>query len=311
MDDPDLQLLRSFRAHEAELPAGLQARIEERLWQSILAEEAARATGRTTMRPRWFERLFRPLVAAGAAATLAIGVAVASDGGAGNATLGQANVTQAGAGILDATASSLFGGPTATAAPISGRIDLTDGDQRLFDGPRSGVSGDPLDEGHAELARGLTRDPDELLQAVRASVAQSGVTDPSDAVAFHVAMRWVANPGVPVDLRAAMLRAVQGIQGIDGALVGTDALGRQGIVIGQLDRSSGVRSQYLLDPSNGTLLESRAFMTAYLDPACPPGTVTTHAAYDEDGRQIDPATAQWVAWPEVVEACAPTVLVTP
>lgn len=310
MDDPDLQLLRTFRAEEAEPPVGMQARIEERLWQAILNEESARAPGRGTRQPGWFQRLLRPLVAAGAAAALALGVAISSDGGPGTADLGQGNVQQAGAGVLDATANSLFGGSAATPTPIVGRIDLTDGDARLLDGPQHDSSGSALDERHAELARDLTRNPDELLQAVRSSIASSGVRDPSDAIAFHVAMRWVADPAVPVDLRAAMLRSVEGIHGIDDALVGTDVFGRSGVVVGQLDRASGVRSQYLLDPADGSLLEVRAFMTTYLDPACPPGTVTLHAAYDDAGEMVDPATAQWVAWPQVVEACAPKVLVS-
>ncbi len=310
MDDPDLQLLRTFRADEAEPPVGMQERIEERLWQAIMVEESSRASGRSSQRPGWFQRLLRPLVAAGAAATLALGVAIASDGGSGTGRLGQGAVQQAGAGVLDATANSLFGGSTTTPTPIMGRIDLTDGDERLVDGPQHDSSGSALEEGHADLARDLSRDPDELLRAVRSSIASSGVRDPNDAVAFHVAMRWVADPAVPVDLRAAMLRSVEGIDGIDDALVGTDVLGRSGIIIGQLDRASGIRSQYVLDPADGSLFEVRAFMTAYLDPACPPGTVTLHAAYDDAGERVDPNAAQWVAWPQVVEACAPTVLVS-
>lgn len=312
MDDPDLQLLRSFRADEAEPPPGMQARIEERLWQAIMVEESARGAAASPSRTGWFQRMLRPLVAAGAVATLAIGVAVASDGGSGTgSSLGQSSVRQASAGVLDSTASSLFGGAATTrTSPIVGRLDLSEqGDSRLLDGPRRDASGADLDDTHAELARELSRDPDELLQALRSSIAASGVDDPSDVVAFHVAMRWVADPAVPVDLRAAMLRSIQGIDGIDSALAGEDVLGRDGIVVGQLDSSSGIRSQYVLDPADGSLLEVRAFMTAYLDPACPPGTVTMHAAYDEAGHQVDPASAPWAAWPPVVEACAPKVLV--
>jgi hypothetical protein len=311
VDDPDLQLLRTFRADEAEPPEGLQARIEERLWQAILAEESARAPRRRPARQPWFQRMLRPLVAAGAAATLAIGVAVASDGGSGTGSLGQASDRQASPGVLDSTASALFGGDTAAqSSPIVGRLNLSEGDERLLDGPQRDASGASLDDGHAALARELSRDPAELLQAVRSSIAASGVDDPHDVVAFHVAMRWVADPAVPVDLRAAMLRSIQDIDGIDAALGGQDVLGRDGIVIGQLDSSTGIRSQYVLDPSDGSLFEVRSFMTSYLDPACPPGTVTMHGVYDDAGQRIDPAAAQWVAWPQVVEACAPTVLVS-
>ncbi len=311
MDDRDLQLLRQFRADEAEPPAGLQARIEERLWQAIIDEEATKAgRGRRASRPGFFQRMLRPLVAAGAAGALALGVAIASDGGAGQASLGQSAVTQAGSGVLDATASALFGGSAASAAtPIAGRIDLTDGDERLVAGPQHDDSGERLNEDYDEVVVALPRDPAELRDAIRMSIADAGYADPGDALAFQVAMRWVTDPAVPVDLRAAMLRSVEGIQGVDDALMGTDVLGRSGVVIGQLDAASGVRSQYLLDPDDGSLLEARSFMTAYLDPGCPPGTVTGHALFDEDGQPVDPTSTQWVAWPEVVEACAPRVLV--
>ena len=310
MDDRDLQLLRAFRSDEAEPPEGLQARIEERLWQAILAEESARSTRDRRRSAPWWARLTRPIVAAGAVGALALGVAVASDGGAGSSGIGQGSVQQAGAGILDSTASRLFGGATAStnATQIQGRLDLRSGDARVFDGPAH--EGDELDEASAELARNMTRDPDELLETVRQSVVEEGITDSGDSVAFHVAMHWVVDPAVPVDLRAAMLRSIEDVDGIDEALAGTDALGRTGVVIGQLDRASGVRSQYVLDPADGSLLEVRAFTTAYLDPGCPPGTVTLHEAYDQDGRPVDRTAAQWVDWPQVVEACAPTFLVS-
>ena len=37
MDQRDLELLRAFRAHEAEPPDHLQERIEDALWQAIQA----------------------------------------------------------------------------------------------------------------------------------------------------------------------------------------------------------------------------------------------------------------------------------
>ena len=308
MDDPDLQLLRGFRADEAEPPPGMQGRIEERLWQSILQEEARTARGhrRAPARTGWLSGLLRPALAGGMALSLALGVAVVSDGGSGPGAAGGSSVTQA--NVLDRTASTLFGGASSTtssAAPIVGTIDLRseDDDDTLVGGPLHDPSTGQLDATTVEMVDAMPRDPAQLLALVREGVEQAGFDDDADALAFRVAMRWIVDASVPVDLRASMLRALGGLTGIDEARSGVDVLGRGGIVIGHLDQSSGVRTQVVLDPRAGTLREVRAFTTTYVDPACEPGTFTEHSVYGDDGSQVEPASLPWVDWPLVVEAC--------
>lgn len=306
MDDRDLQLLREFRLDEAEPPPHLQGRIEEQLWQAILDEEAAAAGSRRRRAGGWRQAAWlRPLVAAGAAASLALGVAVVSDGGVGSVGGATTSVTQAGsAGVFDGTANALFGQDSSSGAPIVGSVDLTTGDDdgdELVGGPSHDSTG-ALDADSGEFARSVTRDPAELRDLVRESIRNLGIDDADDHAAYRATMRWVVDPAVPVDLRAAMLRSLSGLQLVDPASVGFDVLGRRGIVIGHLDLDTGVRTQAVLDPDSGTLLEVRSFTTTYVDPACEPGTFTEHAAY-EDGMQIDPSSLPWADWPAVVAAC--------
>lgn len=304
MDD-DLQLLRHFRIEEAEPPPGLQGRIEARLWDAILADEAARAGSRNRAFRRRFAGMLRPAVAAGAALSLAAGVAVVSDGGTGPRSLAQPNVVRAGSGVLDSTAASLFGADAGAAPGIAGTVDMRtpDGDERLLVGPQHAGNG-KLDDSSSELTRGLSRDPATLREAMRESISDAGIDDGSDRVAFHATLRWVADPAVPTDLRAAMLRSLSGYAGIDDAQVGRDALGRSGVVLGHLDEATGIRSQLLLDATSATPLEYRAYTTVYVDPACPPGTFTAHSVFAEDGSKVSRSDHPWVDWPAVIEACS-------
>lgn len=303
MDDRDLQLLRGFRADEAEPPAYLQSRIEERLWQSILAEEARKAGRRP--RHRW-AGLLRPAVAGGLAVMLAAVVAVVSDGGEGPGGISDSAVTTAGGGgLLDQTATSLFGSGSPTAAdPIVGSIDLrkNDDDRTIVQGPEHAADG-TLDANATDVVQSMPRDPAELVDVVRDSIDNLGYDDPADTMAFRTTIRWIVDPAVPTDLRAAMVRSLGRQHGIDEALLGVDSLGRQGIVIGHIDEQTGIRTQAVLDAGSGMLRELRSFTTTYVDPACPPGTFTEHAAYAEDGSWIDPARLPWLDWPVVVEAC--------
>jgi hypothetical protein len=308
VDDPDLQLLREFRASEAEPPAGMQERIEERLWRAIIDEEAAKASRSRPRRP-WYEDLLRPAVAAGAAAMIALGVAVVGGGTDGGASIGSGSSVSK-AGVFDATAGALFGesgATSATSTPIVGAIDVgesSDDDDTLARGPVLGADG-ALDEATTNFINDTTRDPQELQPRLIGVADRMAGSEQADRVAFHMAMRWVVSPQVPADLRASMLRALQGVQGIDGAIAGVDQLGRSGIVVGQLDQDTGLRTQYLLDPEGGRLLEQRTFMAGYVDPACPPGTFTSHTLYGEDGRPIAQADAPWIGWPLVIAACDP------
>lgn len=308
MRDRDLELLRSFRIEEAEPPPGLQSRVEERLWQAILAEEASRPPAQR--RARWFHGLLRPAVAAAAAASIAAVVAVASDGGGTTVSGGSGGARQA--GVLDSTATALFGdqvpGPAAP-APVVGVIDLSSADEQdatLARGPRLDDEG-TLDADGVELVRSASRDPATLQARLRAIAADVSGRDPGDRVAFAISMQWVGSGAVPADLRAAMLRSLDGLQGVHGAVMGADLLGRDGVVLGHVDTTTGVRQQYLLDPDDGQLLERRTFTTAYVDPACPPGTFVDHGLYRSDGSPVTAADAPWLDWPLVVASCDPGV----
>jgi hypothetical protein len=305
VDDPDLAALRAFRIDEIEPPAGMQARIEERLWTSIMAEESAGARRSISgARRSWLSSMLRPAVAIGAALSLAIGVAVVSDGGTGSAGIGQSNVRTASTGLFDSTATRLFGADSADAAPVVGTVDLRapSDEEQVVSGPTHTHDGS-LDDATAELASEIPRAPARVSQLVRAGIEASGIDDPSGAAAFRATMRWVVDPAVPIEVRAVMLRSVGELDNVDDAQLGTDVLGRQGVVIGHLDETSGLRTQVVLNASTGTMLELRSYTTTYLDPACPPGTFAEHAAYDEHGDWIDPVRARWADWPIVVASC--------
>jgi hypothetical protein len=310
VDDRDLDALRSFRLAEAEPPAGLQERIEERLWQAILAEEASRAPRAARQGESWWQQLLRPAVAAGAPATIAVAVAVMGGNGSGVGSGSASNVSQA--GVFDATAASLFGASAATgtsSTPISGAVNLRETDETdrtLARGPMETADG-RLDDASLDAVNATTRDPEELqAQLLRTATSMVG-PEQARRLTFAMTMRWVVNREVPGDLRAAMLRSLQGLPGMDDAIAGVDLLGRSGIVVGYLDPATGLRSQYLLDPDGGNLLEQRTITTAYLDPACPPGTFTSHELYDENGHPVAQQSAPWLDWPLVVEACDPFV----
>lgn len=314
MDDRDLELIRGFRLHEATPRDGMQQRIEEDLWQAILAEEAAAARPRRSPAgsPRaWFGSMLRPAVAAGAAGAIALVVALASSTGVGtgNDLVGTTGLTQANAGLLDGAVANLFGHarPGSGSMAMSGAMELPaiePSDSAFASGPVRQAGGS-LDDASIAVVAEASRDPRRLRERLRETARTVAGDDDSDTVAFHIAMRWVVDDQVPTDLRAALLRALEGMTGLDAALVGRDLLGREGLLLGHLDLQTGMRHQYLLDADDGGLLERRGFTTSYVDPACPPGTITDHALYDDAGDEVRPADTPWLAWPAVIAACTP------
>lgn len=316
-DHHDLRLLRTLGAELAEMPADLEAHVEDQVLQAIVAEELAgrdqaKAPRRAATRAqrRWFGGLVRPAAAIGAAASLALGVAVISDGGPG-AGSPAGSVTQASSSsVFDSTASTIFGdvdAPDASGSGSSpgvvGSINLADdaSESTLVDGPTRDRLGHLSGES-AQLAASISRDPGAIRNLVRESVDELGIEDDGDRTSYRVTMRWVVDVAVPPDLRAAMLRSVGGLDGMDEIHLGADLLGRTGLVIGHHDDEVGIRTQALLDRGSGSLLELRSYTTAYVDPACPPGTVTEHAVFEGD-RRIDPASMPWVDWPMIIAAC--------
>lgn len=307
--DLDLKLLRSLGQDLTEPPHGLQEHVEEEVWKLIIAEEKSTRSAHTRARGWSFGALLRPMVAAGAAAALLIGVSIMSDGGPAKiATTPNSQVTKASnLTMFDSTANSIFGAPDSQPAntDIQGRIDLSSqGTQiSLANGPRHDKSGD-LSRDTKQLAQSISRDPVELRSMVRSSVKQT--TDPQDHddhSAFQATVRWISDSAVPADLRAAMLRSLGGLNNVDDAFTGTDLLGRYGVVLGHRDLESAVRLQAVLDQRTGVLLEERAFTTSYLDPACPPGTFTSLSLYI-NGKRVESRTMPGVDWPQIVPECS-------
>jgi hypothetical protein len=298
----DLEQIRLYRSTDAAPPSGLQGRIEARLLEAMLDEQAQQRDGvRTSRSPRrrhFFDGLLKPALVGGVAVVAALLVAVVSDGSSPDqASLSTGAVRTAG---FDSTAARLFspqGEATQTQAPI-GRIDLTEAT-----GAVDALASGPTSQTALNDATKLPTQPAALAAALREAAAQID-NDPNDRVAFHIGMSWVSSPRVPNHIRSHMLRAIGALNNVDPAASGSDLMGRVGVVIGHHHEATGVREQYLLDPNGGSLLERRGYVTSYVDPACTPGTYTDHAIF-ENGLEIDPASAQWLAWPVEVEACAP------
>lgn len=313
-DERDLQALRAFRAHEAEPPPGLQAQIEEVLLQDVLAAEARlrSAPHSRTTRGSWLEGLLRPATAIGLAVSIAAVLAVATSGGGVPASQAPATASSSGSGpatrLLDATAAALFGGESAAAVAPSDAT-ATAGDIPLQHIPvETAVQGTEQQGGGT--ATNLPRDPDMLRDVLERSAAAATGTvggDAADRMAFMIGMSWVVDPSRPPELRAAFVRAIGGLDGLDDVTPSTDLFGRRGVVIGHVDAITGIRDQYVLDANGGELLERRSFTTAYVEAACPPGTFTAYEAFD-GGQVISRDQAQWAAWPSVIEACDPGIV---
>ena len=316
MDDRDLELLRGFRVDESVPSIDAEDRIDERVLQAVLDEELVRAGShprRSFQRPGmpWYHGLVRPLVAAGSLIVLALTVAVMSDGGlvpGGRVGTSAGGVTQAGAGVLDATAATLFGSTPTTPAAADGTLDLSDASDdelALVDGPQTAPSGQLATDTLA-LVQSLPRDPERLRAMIRSGVVERATADPDDRQAFLATMRWVIDDRVPDDLRATMLRSIGGLVGVDPAIAAVDMTGRSGVVLGHVSPTQGIRDQFLLDMQTATVLEQRSLTTGFVNPACPAGTYTAHELYDESGLPVAPTSAPWMTWPDVVTSCDPS-----
>lgn len=326
-DDVDLRQLRAFRISESTPTDDALERIQRDVMVAIVEEEqrghvapAAKRPGRRALqhastRPWWSAAsLLRPAIAATAMASLALGIAVVSDGGSTRAPGPQtgSSVRQAGSGVLDSAARELFGVQAAATTPgdtvLAGDVNLSepsrDQTAALVQGPALTDSGE-LDDASTEIARSAARSPEALLEQVRVAVIERDGDDHAHRRIFNAAMRWVVEPAVPVDLRVAMLRAVEGLPEIAQARIDTDLTGRQGVVIAHVDSSIGIRDEYVLALESGRLLEQRSYTAAYLDPACPPVTFTSYELRDEDGMRVEPEEAPYLNWPSIVDACDP------
>lgn len=315
--DDDLALLRTFRLDEAAPPDGLFERLAEDLQREIdHAQQPVAAGGGARARHRawrpWSSRLVRPALVAMSAVALAGGVGIIGSFGTlqtprGAAGIGSTQVqsTHAATSLLEGAASSLFGGrvaPEARPGIALTRLDGTGDTQRA----RAAFVALARDgELEADEIAHAPADPVQLRDMLRSAVGEldTPVADQGDRVAFLLALRIVADADVPVEVRANTLRALGGIDGIDRALRVRDSLGRSGMLLGHYDTVTGIRDEFVLGLGDAHINERRSFTTAYMDPGCPPGTVTSYALYDDAGDVVTPHQAPMLDWPQVVGSC--------
>lgn len=314
----ELDLVRSFRAHLADVPPGVQARIEERLWQDVLVQEARlrggdrrRSTGRG-----WRLRRGWSLAARQGTAAVAVTAAVLVFGFVDGRTGSQIASTQARADDPISTAMQAIGGGALTGSDEiqptlvegEGTAPLVAGTTMVvFEGgdtmPLSQVAAGPAAMSPAELEL-LPADERLLLGLLRAAGGTTRGHD-ADFEAFRLAASYLSDPRVPVRVRVALMRMLRVVDGIDVGGSAVDVFGRAGVKVARIDRASGLRQQYLLDADNGRLLEHREFVVAQRVANCPPGTVVRITAYDTSGFQVPQQDAPYGAWPAQAPECDP------
>jgi hypothetical protein len=146
-----------------------------------------------------------------------------------------------------------------------------------------------------------------LLRALRQGASEAALDRDLDYLPFRTAAAYVSNSMVPPAARAAFLRALARLDGVDVAGSGADVLGRSGIVISRLDAVSGIRQAYIFNTSTGRVLQqSETLTTGPSFGTCQMGTVLMIELYDEYGSPIKPDAAPWGRWPEVHDTCTPS-----
>ena len=170
--------------------------------------------------------------------------------------------------------------------------------ERIIDGPAN------LDPSEFD---NLPIHTDALLDALRTGAAYRHLHRDLDYLPFRVAASYVSNPSIPAPARAAFLRALARMNGVDTAGPGSDILGRSGVVIARLDATSGVRQEYVFNADTGRVLEQLEFLTeGSTIGACSAGTALLIEVYDDQGYSISPSTAPWGSWPDVRPECTPS-----
>lgn len=299
-NDDDLDLLRAFRADEADLDVVCGERIAGRVWEQVFAAEATpdRSRGlarrwRSPQPPIWL----RPALA-GAAATLAIGMGVL----AATDTVRTDSATSADPASVNAPPPTIGAGVQAS---LFGSASVA---------PRAGGSFAPMMQVDAREDRSTTmqdvegtdpavlpRDAETLRELLRGATEPDAAGD-AEQRAFILAMRWETAVSTPDDLRATFLQAIAGLDGIEVLQRGSDLLGRPGVVVGRVDQATGIQTQFVLAPGDGELLERRAFVTRWDRPGCPPGTWVAFSLHTH-GYEVTPELAPWASWPTVVPSC--------
>jgi hypothetical protein len=140
----------------------------------------------------------------------------------------------------------------------------------------------PKDEPTAQYLASLPRDPKDLLKAIRAHTKGQGQSADGQVLVFVADL--LNSHRVPAELRASLYRAVALVPTIDVVERQATIDGRVGVSVGYLEKSSGVRSELIIDTTTGTLIGERN-VVAEADSDFPVGTIygwsTTRATVTE------------------------------
>jgi hypothetical protein len=312
-DSPELDALRSFRAQAAQVPAGLQERIEERIWQEVLVAEASVVHRRGVFSGRtrgWFVRQ-------GALAAVAAALIVVMSFSGGKPTGGAP--AQASVDPLD-TAIRAIGGngnqttettsltSSVTDLPQSG-VNIVSGDAVVFEAgdavPVAAIAAGPAALTPEQILL-LPDDEHALLAVLRAAGGQDDRHDP-DFAPFQLGAQYVADRRIPISTRVAFVRMLRMLDGVGVGGSAVDVFGRPGVLVDRIDKTSRIQQYYLFDRQQGQLLEHRERLLAPSSPVCPAGTVIILEAFDNAGLLVDPQSIPYANWPDIEAACDPAL----
>lgn len=324
----ELDVLRAYGVDDPEPPPDLAMRIESRLLEQAALEDDQRAAHYVRRRSStWRSFLLRQAPVAMAAASLIVvlsfdqgrpgGQPAQATSGASTFLSNAADTAQSEpvslqsvdpvvmASAPSAETNVISNGQTAGAPNASPRgtrrtLMLPPTEPSIPDPIEMSMGPSGLDS--AQLYS-IPTDERLLLRMLRDATSGSDTHD-ADFAPFRIAASYVASDRVPGPVRAAFLRTVALMDGVDLGGDSVDVAGRIGVVVARLDSSSGVRQQYLFDAPTSQLLEHREFTTSGDFGNCSAGTVVHFDLYDDSGNRI-PREAFDQTWPDVEAVCSP------
>jgi hypothetical protein len=310
----ELEYLQGFRQVTSEPTAGLQERLEERLWQQVIEDEARQAQRREARRARFWPTIMRQGAVAGVAATFVVVLAFTKGSPGGDPGL-------ADTGTAGLSAAGLVSGIPAIGAARSARNALSADPQS-----QSSLVSPPAELNSYPVVPGYAGEP-SLLNQGPAAMDEDQLDDiPTDAAGLHAALHnasagqypghdddfgvfrlaadFLADPDISTDLRSGLLDMLGRLDNIQVGGAAQDILGRPGEIVARADHASGVRQVQMLDTDTAQVLEELEFTTR-LDQAsgCVPGLATSLKLYDDSGAQIDADAAPYAQWPTLVAQC--------
>ncbi|MGT2426715.1 CU044_5270 family protein [Amnibacterium kyonggiense] len=109
----------------------------------------------------------------------------------------------------------------------------------------------------------LPRDPHLLLQYIYLITFGHGQSPPGEAFVFVSDL--LRSGLVPADLRAALYRAVALIPGVTVNAHAATLDGKEGVAFGLVEKTTGIRSDLIIDPDTGDLIGEREVTTRPID----------------------------------------------